>query len=385
MTNKNLTLFTRKHYINIISISIVFMINLLFLIKYLSVYELNSTITIITYSVVFIALIMLINNINFELFKPKYFLLIYLLVVAAIFIFVITVPRIGRIGRLPAILDWLHLYLSGVFPYSSSYTPSAFPGLFLTSYPFYVIGNIGLLIPLGLLLLLTFAYNYFKTSKENILFLFLLISSPVFYYEAAVRSELFYNISLVTILILITEKFVNPDKLNLSFVLTALFGGLVLSTRSVTSLIFVIYFLYFFRYNLRNLFVYACICLIIFLAFLIPFMMWDINAFNKTGPFAIQSFLSYLPFTVVVLFLLISIYIGWMVRSVQEVLFSSGLILFLLVFISMLIKVFEFGFYTAMIEDKFDLSYYAFCFPLLLLSIREYKVDYYRGRIIEVE
>ncbi|HZW37806.1 MAG TPA: hypothetical protein VFF33_00755 [Ignavibacteriaceae bacterium] len=385
MSNKDLTLFTRKHYINIISIAVIFLINVLFLIKYLYVYELNLSIIILSYSVIFILLTLLINNIDFEFVKPKYFLLIYLLVVAVVIIFVITVPRIGRIGRLPAILDWLNLYFAGVFPYSSSYTPSAFPGLFLTAYPFYVIGNLGLLIPLGLLLLFIFAYNFFKTSKENILFLFLLISSPVFYYEAAVRSELFYNISLVTILILITEKFVNPDKINLSFFLAALFGGLVLSTRSVTALIFIIYFLYFFRYNLKNLFLYSFINVVVFLALLLPFMMWDINAFNKTGPFAIQSFLSYLPFAVVVLFLLISIYTGWMVRSVQEVLFSSGLILFLMVFISMIIKIFEFGFYSAMMEDKFDLSYYAFSLLLLFLSIKEYKIDYYRGRIIEVE
>lgn len=383
MINKNLTLFTSKHYINLFSVLIIYTINLLFLMKYLTIYELNAALIIPIYTLIFALIIALISNLSFDFIKPKLFLPVFIIIVSVIIFYVLSFTRIGRIGRLPAIVDWLNLYFSGIFPYSSPYTPSAFPGLFLTAYPFYAIGNVGLLIPLGLLLIFIFAYFYFRTSKENVLFLFLMFSSPVLYYEVAVRSELFYNISLVLILILITQKFVKPEKINLNFILSGILGGLVLSTRSVTALIFIIYFLFYFRYNLKNLIIYTLITLIVFITLLFPFLLWDIEAFNRTGPFAIQSFLSYLPIFIVALFLLMSIYTGWMIRSIQEVLFSSGLFLFLLVFVSMLIKIFESGFYQAIIADKFDLSYYAFCIPLLLFSIREYKVDYYRGRIFD--
>ncbi|MDP4115985.1 MAG: hypothetical protein Q8903_07615 [Bacteroidota bacterium] len=45
--------------------------------------------------------------------------------------------------------------------------------------------------------------------------------------------------------------------------------------------------------------------------------------------------------------------------------------MFLIVIFSYFIKVAEFGWYVALVQDKIDLSYLDFCLPFLILSVKE--------------
>ena len=141
----------------------------------------------------------------------------------------------------------------------------------------------------------------------------------------------------------------------------------------------------FFRNDLPRLILFSVIAISVFLITLIPFVLWDKESFFSNGPFAIQSFLAYIPMWNVVLILLVSIYLGWVVADLQEVFFACGVMLFIPVFLSMAYKIIQFGFYDAMINDIFDHSYYEFVIPFLILSIKDYKVDRFLGKVMEVE
>jgi len=114
-------------------------------------------------------------------------------------------------------------------------------------------------------------------------------------------------------------------------------------------------------------FIFLIITVISFMLFNFPFVMWN-ELFFLNSNFINSQFL-FLPLWLIIILLLITIYVGWMISDLQELLFSSGIILFIIISLSF--------FY-----QTFDLSIYYLSFPFLLLAIKEYEVDYYLGKIL---
>jgi len=248
--------------------------------------------------------------------------------------------------------------------------------------PFYLIGNIGYLEVIGLILFLYFLFYKSKTQKEILIVLIILLISPVLYYGIAVRDELFYNMLLTITSIFIAEEILYPEKINLKFILVGIIFGLVLSTRSVAAIIYAIYLPYIFRNNIPKGIVFLMIVLSIFILLLYPFFLWDEKSFLQNGPIAVQSYLSHIPFWSVLIIIIVSGLTGWIVSDTQELFFSCGVLLFLPVLLSMLIQITQVGFHIAIVEDVFDPSYYIFCMPFLLLSIKEYTIDKSLSKIL---
>jgi hypothetical protein len=73
-----------------------------------------------------------------------------------------------------------------------------------------------------------------------------------------------------------------------------------------------------------------------------------------------------------------SLYIGWIIADFQEVLLASGLVYFILFTISFLFKITQWGWN----KEWIDLSLMIFAVPFLVLSIKEYKVDRFLGKIL---
>ncbi len=379
-------MYSSKHLINSISAGIIIFISGLFVLKYSHIYVGYEAVIVSFYFLSVLLLLKLVNKIKTEKYaalNQNFFYLLFISIVLLSIISIYAVPRIGEINRLTAIQDWLRLFFDEQFPYNSKLTPSSYPALFFMSLPFELLGNLGWLEVIGLAIFLFVSINTAYSAKTELNRVFFLFISPMLYYEFVVRCELFFNVALVILLIHLSLKYLKIEKINITYIAFAIAFGVVLSTRSVVAIIYIIFLLYFFRQNLQKLFVFGTIMIFTFALILMPFVLWDYLAFISNGPFAIQSQLSYIPFGIVVLFLLIAVYTGWSVRDIQEVYFGSGLLIFLIVIISYLIKIFEFGFYTAFFEDKIDLSYLVFTFPLFLLSIKEYKVDRYLGKILD--
>lgn len=377
-----------KHFINIISVFLIWLISILFLLKYTIVYSKTPAVIIIliSYTAAFLGMIFFFYKKDLSAIKlagKKYWRIYYIILFALSLFYIFSFDRFGSIGRQPAIDDWLNFLLNGQYPYNSEFLPSGFPGLFLTALPFYLFGNSSLIIPVGMGIFLFFNWLNTDTANEISLRSIMLFFSPVIIYEFAVRSELFFNMVLVIAIIYLIDKYIDPHKMNFPFFLLAVLSGVVLSTRIVTAVIFLIYFLYFFRSNFKSLVIFSAMAWAVFLILLLPFITWNIESFKTNGPFSVQSAVSYLPFAAVIVFLACALIMGWLVSNLQEVFFAAGLWLFGIVIFSFLLKIIGYGFYTAFIEDKIDLSYLIFCFPFFILAIKEYKVDKFLGRILD--
>ncbi len=361
-------MFLRKNTATTFVVLAILFLNLLFVLKYSYIYLMSPYFFTVVYFISFVATIFLLD-LTKEKIHQKALAIIAVTVVGLAFVYVLTVHRIGEINRLTAIQDWWRLFEKGIFPYNSKLTPSSFPGLFLIAYPFYKLNLLGLLEPLGIGIFLFLLFQFNRGKEEKIYGLFLFLSAPIIYYSLVVRCELFFNTSLFLLDFYLMLKFVKPEKVDFNFILFSALSGFLLSTRSVFVIPLIIFSLYYLRNNLKNLFLFGAVAGAVFLLLLFPFYLWDKAAFLQNGPFAIQSKLSALPFWIVFLFIVASLYAGWAVKNIKEVFLVSGLFLLFLPLLSYLLKIFDFGFKTAFFNDKIDLSYLAFAFPFLILSL----------------
>jgi hypothetical protein len=281
-------------------------------------------------------------------------------------------PQASRVGRLPALIEWISSLQVGKFPYHTSIEPSGFPFLFLFAYPFYLLGNLGYLEVLGTLLfgISILRNEKFENQSAGLQTLAFLLS-PTIYYELLVRSELFFNMSLVLALIILSNAYLSEQKPDWRFAIIGILFGLVLSTRSVVGLVYAIYVAYRFRRNVRNGILFSAIVLLVFLLTLLPFVVWDPKLFFGYGPFSVQF--AYLPMGVAGTFIVVSALVGWSACDLSKTVYLSGLVLFVVVAIAFLLRTSSVGIVASLFGDGFDITYFIFCTPFLLLSFTHLK------------
>lgn len=351
-----------------LSLFIVYLIGSLFIAKYSFLYLENVILPLSFYTVFFFLIIYLKNKKSIYTNRYNKYLILTtaILSLSQILLF----NRIGSIGRIPSINDWWSLLMKGIFPYLSDLTPSSFPGLFILSAPFYFMGKPDFIIALGILILLFILIRY-KKDDELILAHILFLSTPIVVYEFAVRSELTFNVMLIILTCYLYEDYFKYKKISKNFLI--ILSGIALSTRSVVFIIFGFLFLYRVKKEgLKNINLFI-LPAIFFVLLLLPFIFWDFNDFITRGPFAIQSLLSNIPNMILVVFIFLGIILGYFIKDIDEIFTFSGYLLFLMIIVSYLLKVFQFGFFEAFYNDKIDLSYLAFLQPLLILPLIKNK------------
>ncbi len=295
-------------------------------------------------------------------------LLISFMTLASI-IAVVVLPDRSDVSRLPAITAWLNALFSGHYPYGTSLNPSAFPGLFFAASPFYLLGNTGLLEAAGILLFgisaLILSGRDSQRAKMQLMIMMLL---PTTYYELVTRSELLFNMSLIAVLMLVADERVDPSKRDSNFFFTAILLGLALSTRSIVALLYSPYVVFkFLKKSLFNGLIFSLTVIAVFFATFLPFIIWNSREFMLDGPFAVQF--GYVPFWMMGVSLVLSIVIGLSSKDIEDIFFYAGILLFLLVLWAFVARVVDVGWQGVFLRNRFDVGYFIFCVPYLVLSI----------------
>lgn len=381
-------MFNTKSQINRISLLLLIFINALFALKYGFRYTRSEIIAILItlfyITILLFAIYYISNNIlpiNREN-KKKYYWGILLLGIILI-VFMNMTPETTRVGRLPAINEWLGNFIDGKFPYRAESNPSGFPFLFFIAAPFYLLGDVGYLEVFGLLLFILIIINNANFGKELILKLSLLLFSLPVFYELFVRSELLTNITLfIAVAIPIYAKLSKEDN-KLVLGAGAIIMGMLLSTRLIVGLLLFLFLIFIYRNDFKKFFVFGIISFFVFLLTLLPFYLWDAEYFITKGPFSVQ--LLYLPIWAMIVFMIVIVYAGTIISSLREFFFASGIILFLLTLVSFSITIYNFGLTNALFNDYFDISYFIFALPFCILSLEEYKSQENLGRLLTDE
>ena len=364
-------MFTAKHYINLISSFIIGFISLIFVYKYSLTNFNNPIILAFAYLLLFFFVIISFNKIK-AIPKwgenNKFFLGIIILFLLLLLYYVLFTSKPDS-SELLSIKNWLNNFYHGEFPYRSRNTFSAYPFWYLFASPFYWIGNVALLEVLTWAIIAVLLLFNSTTMREKIIKLFFLLVSPLTFYALFESAGYFLNAVVLITIIFLSNKYINPGKVDLKFILIAVFFGLFFMIKIEIIIALVIYLMYLFRNNIREGLLFFEILLSIFLITIIPFILWNPFLFFFNGPFSLFIMFS-IPWWWVLLFLIISFYVGWMVANLQEIFFATGILLIL----------------TTLLNLYFvpgtKLSNFVFCLPFIILSIKDYRIEKFTGKVI---
>ncbi|HMD69363.1 MAG TPA: hypothetical protein VKF42_10830 [Chitinivibrionales bacterium] len=363
---------------NTVALTLFCIVNLLFVIKYTS--RINGSLALVLaagYTLFCIAVPLFAARLNDGFFKRRYalacaaaFTLFFL--VALRFIKVDTIMN-DRWSVVNAFLDNL---LAGVYPYlaqsNQANQPGPFPFYFVIAFPFYCIREIGALTLVAFVGLFAVFARQQTDSRTLLMQTVLLVTSPALAYEIIVRSTVFANMALVVLFLFWLEAVAAGGK-RLFWIGMA--GGLLLSTRAVAALPLACYLSYG-MLKRRDVSAFAkaaggmaagfCITFV-------PLLFWGWNTFTQKNPLFLQSAFS--PPAATAAFLALSVAGGLFVRSFEGCLRLCGVLLFLIVAVSTLLAGLDCGWYRGFFESKFDISYFIFCVPFLVASLRMQPED----------
>lgn len=293
-----------------------------------------------------------------------YFSMVFLLTILyAVAMFHID-PFSTRVGRYPALHTFIHRLLNGDFPYLSGQNISGFPFLFFVLVPFYLLGDLGLFQLFSFVVFSIIIHRKYANENASHIILLMLVLSPAFLYEVVVRSELLSNMVLIVLLFYILER-IKPIKSTKVLFFTGILAGFLLSTRGIVLLPYLIFFMFYFKKDIKSLTFFGLSAALGFMITFVPFVIWNKELFLENNPLSVQK--SYIPNWLLIISLLVCLVVGYSVNTFKRVYLSISWVLFGVVFLC---------FTTSMVRDSFnqavfrsfDITYFCFCLPFLLLS-----------------
>ncbi len=256
--------------------------------------------------------------------------------------------------------------------------PGPMPFYFILALPFYVIGELGLLSFAGIVVFYLLARNMKVKAPYPILFLLLVATSPFYLWEILVRSNIFLNAVLIVFSIVLFFRIGNYKSLK-NQLLLGIVTGLLLSTRNVFALCYIILFLYAVKTGqlaIKSAIITGMISILVFLSTFLPFAIGFWDDFFRMNPFIIQS--SFLmPFEWVVIAIICSCFMFLFCKQNADVFFYSGVILFMTIMLHFAYhSINTSSVYISLIqESSIDVSYFIMCVPFFLCYLLSKKSD----------
>lgn len=357
----------------IISTALFVFINTLFVYKYSSRITEFSLPLSLTYCVLLSVVSIIIWRAPDRIFKRSVLLsLVAVSLIVYISIFRMIKIEIVNVDRWNIITSFLDALFSGRFPYAArsfhNNIPGPFPVYFILAIPFYLIGEIGYYTLFGFLCFVYIVKKSYRDTKTGTILLILLSSSPAFLWEVSVRSTIFVNMVLFLLWVLWVEKTDLNRRRN--FLLTGIAGGLMLSTRGILALPMAAYLSFKFLKDGQwlRMFRFGVLMISGFIITLLPFALWDFHLFMINNPLTLQA--GSLPSVITASLIGLTILLGKNI-DLRGCYLLSGIMLFSAVALSFVLRAASFGLRESFFNSRFDISYFIFALPFVLLSMPE--------------
>jgi len=362
-----------------ISLFVLLFINFIFSLKYLSRftdYFWLVSLIIIFFQYILVVKIDTLFNIFNKIKRHSFYLLIF---ISLILLFIASKVPIEslKVDRWSVVTSFWDNYFNNQYVYFAKSFDGNYPGpmpfYFVLFLPFYYLKEFSYITVIGLLLFY-FILIYKKISEKNkFLFVVLIGISPYIFWETISRSNIFFNGTLV---LCSTLYYLNFEKSSKALLFKGLLIGLVLSTRNVYVIVFVIASIYSFqfkKYNFVELFQIGCITIFTFVLTFVPFVYNHFEDFLKMNPFIIQSS-ALLPSKLSFFCIFLAAIVGFKVKSEIDVIFYTGIMLFFTIVLYFSYSIFITDFDTTFFKSRADISYFILCIPFVCFYfLNEYK------------
>lgn len=280
-------------------------------------------------------------------------------------------PYSLRVDRWSAIHHFLDYLFQGRYPYAAQTHlggyGSPFPVWQFFHIPFYLMGNVGLSVFVGMA---AFVGGIWLLWDVRTAFgaLVLLLVSPAFLYEVAVRSDLMTNFLLACALLCAAIRY--RVSFARHYLWIALAAGLLMSTRLSAVIPLGIYYL---RDYLKARWpIKLCLpvlSILVFAATFLPFFLWNSDQllFFEYNPFVLQSRQGHL--SDFLLFIPAGLWLALSWRRVPQLMTHTAVCLLLLVVVTFAHNMYLHDNWAELFESAYDITYFNMALPFLIVSL----------------
>lgn len=356
-------------------------VNILFIFKYIPRTGVNPVIPALVY-LLFIVIAYLGFNRIFTSKKDNSFklplFLVYALTITMIIAILIRIDPLSiRVDRWSAVTYFLDNLFHGDYPYaahthvSKDNFPSPFPMWYVINLPFYLAGDVGIGLIAFLSLVLFTYYLFTKSFKKTFVFLVLIILSPAYWWEVAVRSDSLSNAILVLCIILLF--YMKKLSIGRNLMITAIICGIIASTR-LSAILPIALFIFpsFLKISLHKKMAFVSIVLGFVLLTFLPFILWDTEnwIFFSRNPFMSQSSIGSPLLLLVMIILGIFMALKW--HNINQFLNLASVFIFIFILTSQLNLMFTRGINESVFTDSlYDISYFSLLLPYCIAYLAD--------------
>lgn len=355
-------------------------VNILFIFKYLTRTEISVPLITVLYISGILGFVYLYfkwsPKVSEKLFKYSSFVLLSItLILIAVGLLYID-PYTVRVDRWSAVSFFLEGLFNGEYPYgihthvSETNFPSPFPLWHVINIPFYLLGDVGIGLIFFLIITFVTVKIYFNSYRKAFFFLILLILSPAYWWEVAVRSDSLSNGFLVlTFILWYTKKGYSVDK---NFWLTIILCGIIASSR-LSAVLPVALFLFaqYIQTNWLKKILFPLSILAFVLVVFMPFVLWTIDGtyvFFTRNPFMSQTSVGNPVFLIIMIVAGIIFALKW--KNTDEYFEYAASFMFIFMAGSQLSLIMTRGISGSFFTDStYDLSYFTLYLPYTLMAL----------------
>lgn len=366
-------MFKDSNKFTFVQLLLYFFVNVLFIMKYIPRTGFNAIIPTVFYCLIILIVYLIYRRYSLVLKENTYKFLLWIFTFIAIIIITGILIKIEplsvRVDRWSAVTYFLDSLFKGIYPYGTpthvnlTNFPSPFPMWYVINLPFYLMGDVGIGLIFFLLLVLFAFYRLTQSYRQTFLFFLLIVLSPAYWWEVAVRSDSLSNGFLVlSIIFLYQTKKISIDR---NLVLTAILCGIIASTR-LSAILPIALFIFpsFLKLNWNKKISFILTAAGFLILTFLPFIFWDTNEwiFFKRNPFMSQSSVGN-PILLLFMFVLgIFAALRWKNTSQFFNITSIFIFIFILSFqINLLVTK---GINDSILTDSIcDISYFSLCLP----------------------
>lgn len=361
-------------------ITLYLFVNILFIFKYVSRTNISAPFIAILYVISIVFFVFLYfrwsPKVPDKFLKYSSFVLLAFAVLCITAALIYIDPYSVRVDRWSAVSFFLEGLFKGEYPYgihthvSETNYPSPFPLWHIINIPFYLLGEVGIGLIFFLILIFVAIQTYFKSYRKTLFFLILLLLSPSYWWEVAVRSDSLSNAFLVLAFILWYAK--NKYSVDKNFLLTVLCCGIIASTR-LSAILPAALFLFgsYIKADMWKKLLFPLSILLFVLVMFLPFVLWKVDSqyvFFTRNPFMSQTSVG----NPILLILMIIIGIGFAMkwRNTDQFFGYASSFIFIFISASQISLIMTRGISGSFFDDStYDLSYFTLYLPYVLLAI----------------
>lgn len=273
------------------------------------------------------------------------------------------------VDRWDIIASFWKNYFNGDYVYYAKSFDNNYPGpmpfYFILALPFYLMGELG---GFGLVGIVVWAL-LLKKGYSSYAVVLLMALSVGYLWEVCTRSNIFTNAVLILAsMVYFLKKYDGSVRLAVWFGMVI---GLLLSTRNVFVIPYIILFVYALRkqrISLANLFVLGGVAVVVFVLTFVPFVIGHLRDFAQVNPFVIQSsVLMPLHFTVV--FVALAFVLAFFCKEEQDIFYYAALVLLLTILGYFGHLLLSWDWKRLLFDSIADISYLILCVPFALYHL----------------